>query len=299
MITPDAKDGKPIAIATCTNCGMVQLAAPPDDAALSEFYAEQYRVDYRGSASPKLRNVHKAGQKAARRLEQILPHLAPGARALDIGAGGGEFVFLAQECGLRSAGIDPSGAYVEFARSNYGIDLSRAEVADLDRDRRFDLITMFHVLEHLAHPREVFEQVAALLDDKGLFVIEVPNFGSPQLAPSNTFFKAHINYFTPETLYSLASPLFETVTTSIGKDLLVILRKRDAPVARDTRQDAAALAVARDRFRRRGALEYLRNGGALSVFRKIGQAMATRNAIANKTPRAILEAQATTINPGG
>ncbi|MCB1360521.1 MAG: methyltransferase domain-containing protein [Rhodobacteraceae bacterium] len=286
--TRDAKDGKPLDIALCTHCGMVQLDTVPDDAALSEFYANEYRQAYRGSAQPKLRNVHKAGGKAAARLAPVLPLSRRGARLLDIGAGGGEFVFLAQEAGLTARGIDPNGDYVEYARTHLGIDLSRAEVSDLDPAARFDVVTLFHVLEHLAHPRAVFAQIADLLNDDGLLVIEVPNFGSPLLPPRNTFFKAHINYFTEPTLRMLGSERFTVEHARADKDLYMIFRKRAGTQPQDTAPRSEALRIAEDRFARRGLGEYLAHGGGLSAFRKLGRQIATRKAIKGRDPRAVL-----------
>ena len=285
----DAKDGKPLGIASCNTCGMVQLAQVPDDEALSQFYASEYRQAYRGSATPKTRNVHKAGLKARDRLRPIKPLIGPGARALDIGAGGGEFVYLAQQAGMVASGIDPNGEYVAYAVDHLGIDLTRAEVADLPADARYDLITMFHVLEHLAHPRAVFAQVAALLSEGGLFVVEVPNLGSPRQPPANTFFKAHITYFTAPALRMLASEHFETVLIEDGKVLYAVFRKRPAAVAQDVSLRGASVRLTGERMARRGTLEYLANGGMLAVFRKAAQAIATRRAIAGQSPREVLD----------
>ncbi|MCB1345216.1 MAG: methyltransferase domain-containing protein [Rhodobacter sp.] len=286
--TRDAKDGQPLDIAVCATCGMVQLDTVPDDAALSAFYASEYRAAYRGSAVPKLRNVHKAGGKAAGRLAPVLPLTRRGARLLDIGAGGGEFVFLAQEAGLTARGIDPNGDYVDYARTHLGIDLSRAEVSDLAPSDRFDVITLFHVLEHLAHPRAVFAQIAGLLNDDGLLVIEVPNFGSALLPPRNTFFKAHINYFTEPTLRMLGSEHFTVDLARSTKDLYMIFRKRAAAAEQDTAPRAEARRIADERFAKRGLPEYLAQGGGLSVFRKLAQQWATRKAIKGADPRAVL-----------
>lgn len=285
----DAKDGKPLGIASCNICGMVQLAQIPDDAELSRFYASEYRQAYRGSATPKTRNVHKAGLKALDRMRPLGSLAGPGARALDIGAGGGEFVYLAQRAGMVASGIDPNGEYVAYAVDHLGIDLTRAEVADLPADARYDLITLFHVLEHLAHPKAVFAQVAALLSEGGLFVVEVPNLGSPRQPPANTFFKAHITYFTAPTLRMLASEHFETVLVEDGKVLYAVFRKRPVAGAQDVALREASVRLTRARMARRGMLEYLAHGGLLAVFRKAAQAIRTRRAIAGRSPRAVLD----------
>lgn len=295
----DAKDGAPLQIARCQACGLVQLAQVPDDEALSRYYASEYRQAYRGSATPKTRNVYKAGVMAQARFQPLVALLPEGARLLDIGAGGGEFVYLAQRARLRASGIDPNGEYVAYAVDHLGIDLTKAEVADLPEGNRYEVVTMFHVLEHLAHPREVFAQVAALLSEGGLFVVEVPNLGSPSQPPANTFFKAHITYFTAPVLQRLAAPLFETVLIEDGKALYAVFRKRAAPVPVDSAGDAEAAAYSRQRMAARGWGEYLRHGGATAGFRKLAALLRTRRAIRGRSPRAVLEALRQPVQASG
>lgn len=285
----DAKDGKSLPISACRTCGMVQLATIPTDAELTEFYAQDYRKTYRGSATPKLRNVYKAGRNATARLAQFLPKVAPGATILDIGAGGGEFIYLAQRAGLKASGIDPNGEYVDYARSHLGVDLTRAEVVDLPAESRYDVITMFHVLEHLAHPRDVFAQVAGLLNPGGFFVIEVPNIASAQLSPANTFFKAHIAYYSDLTLHMMASEHFEVETIAARKELFAVFRKRAEPVAPENSLRAQSKELTRQRLSKQGWGEYLSNGGALSAFRHIRLLLETRAAIRGRSPKEILD----------
>ena len=190
---------------------------------------------------------------------------------------------------MQSSGIDPSGDYVTYAQDNLQIDLSKAELADLPEQQRYDIISMFHVFEHLAHPRDVMEKVASLLNDGGLFVIEVPNFGSPRMPPRNTFFKAHVTYATQPALEMLASPYFTIETCQANKELFAVLRKRRAPGPRDTSKQDQAVAQMRERFQRRGMLEYLTHGGALSVFSKTREQIRTARAIRGLSPRQILD----------
>lgn len=285
----DAKDGKPIVVAACASCGLVQLRDRPSDEELSRFYARDYRREYRGAAQPKLRHVLHAGHEARARLAPLLPLLPSGARLLDIGAGGGEFVYLARRAGLEAEGIDPNGGYLEFARSAYDVPLSLAEVADLDPSRRFHAITLFHVLEHLAHPADVVAQIHGLLEDDGLFAVEVPNFGSPALAPGNVFFKAHISYFTPPMLELLVAGRFAPVEMRAGKVLYAVFRKVPVHKPDTDALRAASRALSAERLRRRGLAEYLRHGGATAVFRtakaRLHAALATRN----RTAREILD----------
>lgn len=287
--TRDAKDGKPLTIAACLDCGLVQLRDLPDDSALSRFYATDYRQEYRKAAQPKPRHIYNAGLAAQRRLDLMAPWVQPGQKLLDIGAGGGEFVYLATRRGLEAEGIDPNGGYLDFARAAYGVPLRLAEVADLQGRARFDVITMFHVLEHLAHPADVVAQVHYLLLDGGIFVVEVPNFGSPALAPGNVFFKAHITYFTPPSLQLLMADRFETLMVEADKVLYAVFRKLPQRGAETGTLAAQSAALSQERLRQRGYGEYLRSGGFASAFRSLGKRLRIARAVRDKTARQILD----------
>lgn len=288
----DAKDGAPLGIALCTACGLVQLAEPPDDAALARFYAADYRKAFRKAETPKLKHVYRAGRLATARLDRLKPWLRPGMRLLDIGAGGGEFVYLARRRGIEAEGIDPSTGYIDFARAAYGVPLEVRDVGSLDPARRFDAITLFHVLEHLRRPGEVVAQIHALLAEGGILVIEVPDLESRETSPYNTFFKAHVSYFTRLSLALLVEERFEAELLESGRVLFAVFRRRaaPAPVAERAARMAASVALSRRRLAEKGLGEYLRHGGAFHVFRRIAQILEETRGTRGKAPRQILDA---------
>lgn len=100
-----------------------------------------------------------------KRLRKIGKYAMPGARHLDIGAGGGEFTFLANMMGYDSAGIDPASGYIEHTRENYGTDLRAIDLDQIEPDRKYQLITLFHVLEHLPDPQGAIKSIAGHLED--------------------------------------------------------------------------------------------------------------------------------------
>jgi SAM-dependent methyltransferase len=97
------------------------------------------------------------------------------ARILDIGCGDGKFLASVMDLpGIEVLGIDLSAPSVERARAK-GINARRATLEDLAKeDGRFDVITMTHVLEHVADPLGVIEGAKRLLDTGGEIVISVP-----------------------------------------------------------------------------------------------------------------------------
>lgn len=284
----DAKVGKPISIATCQACGLVQLAKVPKSGELAEFYRSDYRLTYRKSDAPKPKHVLRAGLVAAARVRKLAPHVKQGAKLLDVGAGGGEFVYLAGQAGFDAAGIDPASGYLAFGRENYGVSLSDSGLEATPPQERYDVITMFHVLEHLADPKAALQQVYDRLNPDGIFFVEVPNLGSASASPFNQFFEAHITYFTQNSLGLIVDPLFETLAVRDSRVLQMILRKR--PMAVESTKDRAdSVARSNARMEKLGLVEYLTHGGLLSPIRTARRMLAEAKAKKYPNARAILD----------
>ena len=112
---------------------------------------------------------------------------------LDLGCGDGSFVELCVKKGVNALGVDKKrGTFIESLRLN----------------EKFDVITMFHVLEHVKNPNTILNKVKLLLKDNGLLVIEVPLVGNAteHLLGKKYFAyydQTHLRYFTKEGLINL------------------------------------------------------------------------------------------------
>lgn len=96
-------------------------------------------------------------------------------RLLDIGAGTGDFLVVAKNEGWQTIGIEPSLKAKSIALKkgvNFADDLSNLE------SHSFDVITMWHVLEHVPNLEEHILELKRLLKPNGTIIIAVPNFKS-------------------------------------------------------------------------------------------------------------------------
>ena len=171
---------------------------------VSEFYKKEYRQQYKGSFTPQNRHVLRAARCARDRYERIRQHLpsAPSSLAtLDAGASSGEFVYLMKTLGHAAEGIEPHIGYALHAKTNLGLQISNCTFSEFpDRPGAFQLVTLFHVLEHLEFPIDDLRKLRDLLDEKGVFVIEVPNILYRNMKFSHKWHKGHLNGFTAESL---------------------------------------------------------------------------------------------------
>jgi SAM-dependent methyltransferase len=127
--------------------------------------------------------VAAASNKAAggflRKRVSVAQSVSPTGRSLDFGAGNGAFARAMQAAGFESVGLEPFSLGTPTKLP--GLTLLRAPLADAAPSLgQFDVITMWHVFEHLDNPVEVLRQLAGHLTPTGALVISVPNEGSWQ-----------------------------------------------------------------------------------------------------------------------
>ena len=106
----------------------------------------------------------------------LINELQPGkGRILDIGAGTGDFLSVAKENGWQTIGVEPSEKAKGIAK-NKGV--SFVEQTSILENHSFDVISMWHVLEHVPNLENQIKELKRLLKPNGTLIIAVPNFKS-------------------------------------------------------------------------------------------------------------------------
>jgi SAM-dependent methyltransferase len=173
---------------------------------LARFYRDEYRVSYKQSFVPKAKHIYRAGGVALERHGHSREAAKSGMRTLDIGAGGGEWVYLMQRLGCESFGIEPNLGYGSFAKDQYGVEvfLGMYQEASFEPGS-FDLLSLFQVLEHLADPVEDLRNLSRFLKPGGLFLIEVPDILFPGMRFDHKWHEGHLFGFDALTLEAVAA----------------------------------------------------------------------------------------------
>ena len=96
-------------------------------------------------------------------------------KILDIGAGTGDFLLVAKENGWQTTGVEPSDKAKAIAK-NKGVSFV-IHTAELE-DNSFDVISLWHVLEHVPNLDNQIKELKRLLKPNGSLIIAVPNFKS-------------------------------------------------------------------------------------------------------------------------
>lgn len=125
--------------------------------------------------------------------------------ALDIGAGAG---LLARECvarGLDAVGVEPSASLVKVGREKFGLRMYEGTFPHPElTGRKFDLVFLVDVIEHVARPVELLRAAGEALTDQGRFVVVTPDVASLAARWGGKrwwhYRLAHVGYFDRRTL---------------------------------------------------------------------------------------------------
>jgi len=158
-------------ILECGKCG----AIVDTRSSLDRTYYEKERAPHidQEKISTRERNV-------SQRVNLIKALLNKKSSILDVGCGEG--LFLKEIKGLvrNVTGLEPTEFYADYARKELKIDVRQGVIENTDfSEGSFDIITMFHVLEHFNDPDIALEKIYSWLRPGGSLVIEVPDITSP------------------------------------------------------------------------------------------------------------------------
>lgn len=202
----DYLSGDTFTVGTCSECGMAFTNPYPTE---SEEFARYYpQEDYYGSSSgrrfnPLMERMISAFR--ARRAKKVLGVRKTG-RVLDIGCGRALLLQYLKSQGWECYGTELSESLASHVQETSGIEVRTGELRDMGFDEgSFDVVTAYHVLEHITNPKETLAAVRRLMKPDGLLVVGVPNLASVQARMSGGRWfhldvPRHVVHFTPDTL---------------------------------------------------------------------------------------------------
>ncbi len=129
---------------------------------------------------------------------------------LDIGAGTGAFSNTMQKAGWEVIGLEPDSSARQIALSKYGLILQSTDNLSALSKEKFDVITLWHVLEHVHDLSGYLAQFYKIMLPGGKLIIAVPNYSSYDAKVYKEFWAAydvprHLYHFSPKSIEQLAS----------------------------------------------------------------------------------------------
>jgi len=169
----------------CLECDLVYTIPPLNETNVNDFYPKNY-LPYKTSQSVQNHPIGKIFRRIAvspytLRYGEIEWNELPfgNGQLLEIGCGAGGFLNRATTLGWECCGIDISPFAVEAATKNAPkAKIFQGSLDEINFNKKFDVIKMAHVLEHLPNPMETLKACFELLEPGGKLIIEIPNLSS-------------------------------------------------------------------------------------------------------------------------
>jgi 2-polyprenyl-3-methyl-5-hydroxy-6-metoxy-1,4-benzoquinol methylase len=215
------RNGARFHVRPCQACARGVLdPVPPPEGLLAAYDEAYYGRGARKFVQPIQAGIGWFRRRRARRALRFLHGAERARRALDIGCGDGEFLGVLREMGWECHGTELTEVTARRAAAVPGLAI---RTGPLDRDAyepgRFDVISLWHVLEHLPDPDGTLRDCARWLADGGLLLLAVPNLDSWQArAFRGAWFHLdppfHLHHFAPASLArALRAAGFEVIET--------------------------------------------------------------------------------------
>jgi len=195
-------------VSKCLNCKHMFTSPRPTEAWLPRYYPAQYgpyNIEVGAGHNESLNRTYDA--IFANPLVRLLKVMRKG-RILDYGTGSGSLLYELKQSGWDAFGLDMSEVAVERARS-LGLKVTLGRIQDAGYpDDFFDVCTMFHVLEHLARPKETVRDISRVIRPGGLLLISIPNAASIEAHMFGRFWfgwglPRHLQHFTPTSVSTM------------------------------------------------------------------------------------------------
>ena len=205
------RDDPDLSVCECVSCGLIFLSSfgHIDD----RFYEKSNMIEdgtseFIGKDLKDITNRFKEAESDSKRRVRFLQHQLINRSVLDFGCGEGGFLAKAKKLASIAHGVELElRLQNHFKRIELTVYKSLAQLKKLNSSIQYDIITLFHVLEHLPDPRAMLVELSEFLSDKGQMIIEVPNADEALLtlfdceAFSNfTYWRGHLFLFTSNTL---------------------------------------------------------------------------------------------------
>lgn len=157
-------------VVRCCGCDLVYINPRPTTQSIGQYYPPDYSYHEAGP-SGRIRQLY---YRMFRRLS-----LAPGARVLDVGCGGGGYLLYLRDRGYAVAGVEPNRELAARLGREYGLDIRPGELLEARwPDASFDAVMFWWVLEHSHDPMANLREAYRILKPGGVIIVALQNFAS-------------------------------------------------------------------------------------------------------------------------
>jgi len=195
-------------VVSCDTCDFHFTNPRPSDENLGKYYISDHYISHNNTRRTLFEKIYQLVRRIAINGKfRLISTFFRSGRILDVGCGTGDFLNKCKSKNWETKGVEPSEIARNQAINNHKLDVE--ESTDLSKlEGEFDIITMWHVLEHVPSLNETLVQFNQLLSKKGKIIIAVPNLESYDAKYYKEYWAAydlpiHLYHFSKKSICTL------------------------------------------------------------------------------------------------
>lgn len=206
--TDSYASGETFDLYKCADCGFLFTQDAPTEEEIGRYYETPDYISHTDTKKGIVNNLyHKVRGYMLNRKASLINTITgkTSGTLLDIGTGTGYFADKMKQKGWMVEAIEKNPQARLFAKENFNLDVKEESALSSFSSGYFDVITLWHVMEHLEPINSTWQRLHELLSDKGVLIIAVPNCSSYDARKYKSYWAAydvprHLWHFTPNTI---------------------------------------------------------------------------------------------------
>lgn len=204
----------------CKHCQALLTNPRPDEKSVVNYYKSDSYISHSNQTKSftgfiyKMVRNHTIGKKI-----KMIERYSFKGKLLDYGCGTGHFLTGAQKAGWQVSGIEPDDTARTQADSKISASV-HSSLNGLEKDQQFNVITLFHVLEHVHRLEETLNLLISKLDKNGVLFLALPNYQSEDAQTYKTHWAGydvprHLYHFNQRSVFQLSKKYGLNIVSTI------------------------------------------------------------------------------------